>query len=68
MGLISPAGYFVYQVKQKAKKILESIHKDTGKQYNIETDGLRIYTTLNEHIQKLAREAVKTTVCHAAKT
>ena len=59
VSLNAPAGYFVYQVKQRASKILDSINSQTGKNYNIETDGLKIYTTLNEHIQKLAREAVK---------
>ncbi|MBE0650432.1 MAG: transglycosylase domain-containing protein [Bacteroidales bacterium] len=59
VSLDAPAGYFVYQVKQRAIKILDSIQGKTGKDYNIETDGLKIYTTLNVQIQRFAREAVK---------
>ena len=59
VGLNAPAGYFVYQVKQRASKIMDSINARTGKEYNIETDGLKIYTTLNMQIQKFARQAVK---------
>jgi penicillin-binding protein 1A len=55
----APAGYFVYQVKKKTLDILESIKVKTGKDYNLEKDGLKIYTTLDINVQKLAKEAVK---------
>ncbi|MBN2638229.1 MAG: transglycosylase domain-containing protein [Bacteroidales bacterium] len=54
-----PAGYFIYQVKQKATEILDSIQNNTGVQYDLKTDGLKIYTTLNDHLQQLAKDAVK---------
>ncbi len=59
VSLNAPAGYFVYQVKQKALKILDSINAAAGKDYNLETDGLKIYTTLNMQIQQFAKEAVR---------
>lgn len=55
----APAGYFVYQVKNKALEILKTIKTETGKEYNIETEGLRIYTTLNMQVQDLATESIK---------
>ena len=54
-----PAGYFVYQVKKKTSELLESIRINTGKEYNLEKDGLKIYTTLNMSVQELATKAVK---------
>jgi penicillin-binding protein 1A len=54
-----PAGYFVYQVKKKTSEILESIKSNTGKDYKLEKDGLRIYTTLNMQVQDLATESIK---------
>lgn len=50
----SPAGYFVYQVKKKANTILEDIKEQTGKEYDLEKDGLTIRTTLNMQLQNFA--------------
>jgi len=55
----SPAGYFVQQVKTKTLELIKSIQNSDGNAYNLEKDGLKIYTTLNMNIQKLATEAVK---------
>lgn len=55
-----PAGYFVYQVKKKTIDILDSIRIKTGKEYKLEKDGLKIYTTLNLQVQNFATEAIKT--------
>jgi len=55
----APAGYFVYQVKQQTLKIVEEIKLKTGNTYNLETDGLKIHTTLNLQIQKLASSGIK---------
>lgn len=52
-----PAGYFVQQVKLKTKHLLDSINYETGQEYDLEKDGLRIYTTLNMEIQELAVNA-----------
>jgi len=54
-----PAGYFVYQVKKKTSEILESVRIQTGKDYNLEKDGLKIYTTLNMQVQEFATESIK---------
>ena len=55
----APAGYFVYQVRKKTLDLLEVIKTRTGKDYNIEKDGLKIYTTLNMQVQEMTTEAVK---------
>lgn len=59
LSLNAPAGYFVYQVKKQTREILDEIEVRTGKKYNLEKDGLKIYTTLNFQIQEYADEAVK---------
>ncbi|MEA3435736.1 MAG: transglycosylase domain-containing protein, partial [Thermodesulfobacteriota bacterium] len=53
----SPAGYFVYQVKKRVRNILENISTETGFDYDLEKDGLRIYTTLDNSLQQFARQA-----------
>jgi penicillin-binding protein 1A len=59
VNLESPAGYFVYQVKTKTQDLLEAIRIKTGKEYNLQKDGLKIYTTLNMQVQDMATDAVK---------
>ena len=59
IGLTPPAGYFVYQVKKKASALLDSVKAKTGKAYNLEKDGLKIYTTLDMSLQKLAVKATR---------
>lgn len=59
IGLQAPAGYFVYQVRQRAQKILDSLNSAKGTNYDLETDGLKIYTTLNSRLQQMARDAVR---------
>lgn len=59
LNLKAPAGYFVYQVRKKTLELLDSIKTKTGKVYNLEKDGLKIYTTLNMQVQQLGSEAVK---------
>ncbi|KAF0201487.1 MAG: penicillin-binding protein [Bacteroidetes bacterium] len=60
ISLSSPAGYFVYQVKMKALELLEELRINTGKEYSLNKDGLRVYTTLDMKIQGMADSAVKT--------
>ena len=55
--LKSEAGYFVYQVKKRATAILENLKDIQGKTYKLQTDGLRIYTTLDIKLQKIANKA-----------
>jgi penicillin-binding protein 1A len=49
-----PADYFVYQVKNEVKQILHDIKDTSGKEWNIEEDGLIITTTLNLTLQNYA--------------
>jgi penicillin-binding protein 1A len=52
-----PADYFLYQVKNEAKQILQKLQSDSGKIWNIEEDGLIITTTLNLTLQNYANAA-----------
>lgn len=56
--LESPAGYFVYQVKNRATKILENLRKNDGSNYDLRKDGLKIYTTLDIKLQEMAKKAI----------
>jgi len=59
ISISSPAGYFVYQVRKKALELLEDLRVSSGKEYNLNKDGLRVYTTLDMKIQRMADSAVK---------
>jgi penicillin-binding protein 1A len=52
-----PADYFLYQVRNDTRKILDSILANTGKKWNIEEDGLIITTTLNLKLQVIANNS-----------
>ena len=54
-----PANYFLVQVKDEVKKILNNINADNDTEYDIENDGLTIKTTLNLSLQKQALNAYK---------
>ena len=54
----APAGYFVYQVKKKTEKILKDIQRKGGGEFDLKKDGLKIYTTLNMHIQQITIEGI----------
>jgi len=49
----------VHQVKKKSLELLENLKDENGKEYNLETDGLKIYTTLNMQVQKMATNGIK---------
>ena len=51
------ADYFLVQVKNNVKKILQNITSATGKKWNPEVDGLIITTTLNLPLQTYANRA-----------
>ncbi|SHK45324.1 penicillin-binding protein 1A [Reichenbachiella agariperforans] len=53
------APYFLEQVRLKAKKLLSKHVKGDESQYNLYTDGLRIYTTLDLGMQRKAEEALR---------
>jgi len=52
--LDSQTAYFVYQVKKRATNIIDKINKTDDNPYNIDKDGLRIYTTLDIDLQTIA--------------
>lgn len=54
-----PAGYFVYQVRQRVDEIVDEINLHRTSPVDLEKDGLRIYTTLDIDLQKSAQRAVK---------
>jgi len=54
-----PADYFLISVKNEAEKILQEVKSLTGKDWNIEEDGLIITTTLNLTLQKYALESFR---------
>ncbi|MGV8945095.1 MAG: transglycosylase domain-containing protein [Lutibacter sp.] len=59
MNIHAPAGYFVHQVEKKAIAFLENLKDENGKEYDLEKDGLRIYTTLNMQVQKMTTESIQ---------
>ncbi len=56
MGL---APYFREYLRQQTGEILKLIEEQTGKEYNLYTSGLKIYTTLDSRLQAYAESAVK---------
>lgn len=54
-----PAPYFREHVRQECLKILKTKKKPDGTNYNLYTDGLKVYTTLNAKMQEYAEEAMK---------
>ncbi|MDT8432637.1 MAG: transglycosylase domain-containing protein [Bacteroidales bacterium] len=59
LDLANPAGYFVYQVKKQTEEILQQLDLPDDSAYNLETDGLRIFTTLNMRLQEISLASVR---------
>ena len=57
----TPAGYFVYRVRQRVEEIIDEIEGAGGNSYDLEKDGLRIYTTLDMAMQE---QAISTAAQH----
>lgn len=55
------APYFRQVLKEEVKKILaeKRYHKSSGERYNVDLDGLTLYTTINPHMQKHAEEQAR---------
>jgi penicillin-binding protein 1A len=55
------APYFRQVLKKEAKRILaeKRYYKSSGERYNVDLDGLTLYTTINPHLQKHAEEATR---------
>jgi len=54
------APYFREYLRGKMKKWCSTKMKSDGSSYNLYTDGLKIYTTIDSRLQKFAEEAVET--------
>ena len=54
------APYFREYLREKMKKWCSTKIKTDGSRYNLYTDGLKIYTTIDSRLQKFAEEAVET--------
>lgn len=52
------APYFQIHVKKELDAILSKLKKDNGQLYNIDIDGLKVYTTLDTRLQRHAEEAM----------
>ena len=52
-------GYFLVRVKSEAQRILRETGAATGKEWNIEEDGLIITTTLNNSLQHFAVQSFR---------
>ncbi|MCB9303931.1 MAG: transglycosylase domain-containing protein [Lewinellaceae bacterium] len=53
-----PAAYFREHLRLELREKLAEIRKPNGMAYNLYTDGLKIYTTIDYQIQAMAEEAV----------
>lgn len=53
------AAYFKANLEEELKKILKSYNKESGDPYDLYTDGLKIYTSLDANLQAFAEKAVK---------
>ena len=58
-GKFDDYGYFNARVEQQARAALAKLKKKDGSPYDIEKDGLRIYTTLDTALQQAALRARK---------
>lgn len=54
------APYFMRQIEERSKILLDPLKNEEGKKYNLYTDGLKIYTTLDYQMQEFANSAIQT--------
>jgi len=53
------APYFLRYVRQEVDRILEDHRKPNGERYDLYTDGLKVYTTVDAEMQRVAEEAAR---------
>jgi penicillin-binding protein 1A len=53
------ATYFREHVRQEVTQVLKNYQREDGQNYDLYTDGLRVYTTINSKMQEYAEQAVK---------
>lgn len=51
--------YFREHLRLEVSELLKDVKKENGESYNLYTDGLKIYTTINSALQQYAEESVK---------
>ena len=51
--------YFVNHIRPKIQKILNEYEVEYGESFNLNTDGLKIYTSIDSRLQKYAEVSVK---------
>ncbi len=54
-----PAPYFRERVRQDVTRILRDYNREHNTTWNLYTDGLKIYTTIDYNLQQLAEESVR---------
>ena len=54
------ATYFREHLRLELQEILDDFKKEDGTPYNLYTDGLKIYTTIQYSMQRIAEQSVKT--------
>ncbi|MCD4833989.1 MAG: PBP1A family penicillin-binding protein [Bacteroidales bacterium] len=54
-----PAPYFREYLKKRCIEILEKKNRSDGSKYNLYTDGLKVYTTLNGQMQEYLEQSVE---------
>ncbi len=52
------ATYFREHLRQELKTLMPQVNDELGEDYNLFTDGLKIYTTIESRLQRFAEEAV----------
>jgi penicillin-binding protein 1A len=62
------ASHLCEQVRLDMEKLSKTIRQPDGSEYNIYTDGLKIYTTIDSKMQEYAEEAVRTHMKDLQKT
>ncbi len=54
-----PAAYFRENLRLELKEMLRGLRKPNGLAYNLYTDGLKVYTTIDARIQEYAEKALR---------
>lgn len=62
------AAHLREQIRLDLEKLCQSIRQPDGSEYNIYTDGLKVYTTINAKMQEYAENAVQTQMQNLQKT
>lgn len=66
--LEGPAPYFRQQVAEELKAYFRDNPGPDGKKYNVYTDGLKIYTTIDSRLQRYAEESIASHLKELQKT